>query len=72
MVVRCKEIEIGKKYVLTIGNDSQTIEMEAIIYGEGNSFRGKNPGGMHQDGEMPPKPERKEMPKNDMGKEDDL
>ena len=56
VVVSCKEIEIGKKYVLTIGNDSQTIEMEAIIYGEGNSFGGKGPGGMHSDGDKVGRP----------------
>lgn len=64
VVVSCPEIEVGKNYVLTIGNDSQTIVMDEIIYGGGTGFGGKGQGGMHDRGEWGDKPGKGQMPQD--------
>lgn len=35
VIISCPQIEIGKTYTLQIGNNTQTIEMTSLIYGNG-------------------------------------
>lgn len=60
VIISCPEIEVGKSYTIEAGNETSTIIMDSLIYGNsgGTGQGGFNPGGQggHFDGGKPGRP----------------
>lgn len=54
VVISCPEIQKDKTYTVTVGNSSQEITMDSLIYGEGGMNGG--PGGKRPGGDMKDRP----------------